>query len=135
MHPGYINPQPKPLQTAMELYDPVQPAIKPKMQPLQLPSPPPQPNPLAAEMRKDAESFDRKMRETMLKLDATRAREISSGANYLKAAELGDDDRLDSLHDEVEALKHETKERFTEMRDMLHKHHAFLTEVAAALEK
>jgi len=79
-----------------ELYDPT----RPKM-PLPLPPPPRPPNALATELSKDADAFRDKMRDALLQLDATRAREISSRADYLKAAELGEEDRLGTLYEEV----------------------------------
>ena len=83
----------------------------------------------------DADAFRRKMRDVLLHLDAKRAREISSRADYLKAAETGEDDRLETLHEEVEGLTQETAELFSEMLDVLQRHHAFLGQVADAMEK
>jgi hypothetical protein len=115
---------------ASELYDPTHPKM-----PLPLPLPQRPPNALAAELRKDADAFRRKMRDVLLHLDAKRAREISSRADYLKAAETGEDDRLETLHEEVEGLTQETAELFSEMLDVLQRHHAFLGQVADAMEK
>jgi hypothetical protein len=86
-------------------------------------------------LRKDADAFRRKMRDVLLHLDAKRAREISSRADYLKAAETGEDDRLETLHEEVEGLTQETAELFSEMLDVLQRHHTFLGQVADAMEE
>ena len=115
-----------------QLYDPTNPLIR---APLPLPSPPKPPNALALKVFNDAEGFTLEMRRGIQELNATRAREISSGADYLKAVETGDTHRCDEIHEEVIGLQKETTERIDALLSALKLHHQFLLEVAAVLEK
>ena len=94
---------------------------------------------LAIKVRKDAAEFDENMRVCICKLDSTRAREISSKADYLKTAETegseNESEKLMLLREETRGLAQEADVLFDQMFDMLKKHHTFLSGVAVVLDK
>ena len=91
----------------------------------------------AAELRADAENFSREMECAIFQMEATRDREITARVDYLKAAETDGDNhaRLKDLHEEVEALSQEARERVQHVLTMVRAHRAFLSATAAAVER